>query len=100
MLYFISTLRPKGRLIVAAGFIPTVLVTIVLAADLSRSAAIALPLVIAGLTRIHNNHTELVNRYGMMFALVALLLPMAHIVGRKIDPVENILIEMARLCLN
>jgi hypothetical protein len=98
--YVFVAASAKERLLLASVGVATALVTLALAADLSRSSAIILPLVVAGLTRIQRDHPEWVNRYCISAALIGLLLPMVHVVGRKIDPVENILIELARVYWN
>lgn len=97
IIYLGTTLQKKHLLWLLGVLIPTAVVTVILAADMSRSAAIILPLAALGLIRFYEDHQAVAERYAMWTAVVALVMPTVHVVGRKIDPVENLLIELIRL---
>jgi hypothetical protein len=97
LVYELTQVTARARLGLLAVLAATAGVTVVLAADLSRSAAIVLPVAMAGLIR-HGTQTPatVATRHARWLALIGLLLPAVHVVARKLDPVENIAIELLR----
>jgi len=97
IVYAFVDLPVARRWLMGAALAATALVMAVLAYDLSRSVAIAVPLALLGFVRFAARHPALAPRAALWLAVAGLLLPTAHLVGRKFDPVENIVIEAARL---
>ena len=95
--YFVKTLKSKDQILLLAIGAPTVVITVVLAADMSRSAAIIIPLVLLGSIQLYRDFPKTAPRIFSWLAIASLLMPAAHVVSRKIDPVENIFVEIARL---
>jgi hypothetical protein len=96
VVYGIATLeRPKAILLVLVT-VPTLVLTVFLAADLSRSIAILSPLVIFGILRFAKMHPAQAPRVLLWAGCAALLIPAMHVVGNKLDPIDNVFVELAR----
>ncbi len=81
-------------------FMATVAVMVPLAADLSRSAAVALPAVLAGAILFQRHYPERAPVCFMGLGTLALLIPTAHVSYYKIDIVSPLVIELFRLLVN
>jgi len=75
----------------------TLLVSAVLAADLSRSAAVILPLLVVGAVTLSAQLPSYVRLFLAVCAVANLVIPAAHIVYRKIDIVDSLPVELYRL---
>lgn len=91
---FAITRRP---FILGTGAILTLLVCLCLAADMSRSAAALVPLVLLGAFRFASEHPRQASRAALMVGIANLLIPAAHVSYTKLDPINNLLIELFRL---
>ncbi|MBB5751523.1 hypothetical protein [Prosthecomicrobium pneumaticum] len=89
--------RPTSRVLFVCVMLATYGLTTITAADISRSSAIVLPVVVLGMLGFPARFGPKAGRVLLWTGIAGILLPMAHIVGRKIDPVENIAIEIMRL---
>ncbi|MBA3848432.1 MAG: hypothetical protein C0502_00370 [Opitutus sp.] len=78
----------------AVSFVAVAVPTLVLAADLSRSAAIFLPVLFLGWVRLA---PRLGDRQLLAVSMVQLLLPAAHVVYNKIAVISPLLLELYRL---
>lgn len=78
---------------IAAG---TLAISTVLASDVSRSSAILLPMVLAGSLVCWDKHADWIKSHIKTIAATCLLLPAAHVVHNKIDPIEPLVLELAR----
>ncbi|MCC5022158.1 MAG: hypothetical protein J6386_04850 [Candidatus Synoicihabitans palmerolidicus] len=74
----------------------TAIISFVLAWDMSRSISILIPGAVLGLIRLPDWYPDSYRQRTCIYALIALALPAVHVVGRKIDPIENLLIEAIR----
>lgn len=81
----------------AAIAVLTLIASSVLAFDVSRSTAILCPLVLSGLQRFAERHSDQAPNAVAGLAVAALLIPAMHVVGRKLDPIENVVMEAQRL---
>lgn len=89
---------PRGRgLLAAAVLLGTLGISVVLAADLSRSVAIALPLVLAGCFAFARRDANHAPRLILALGVINLLLPTAHITYLHIHPISPLPIELFRL---
>lgn len=95
--YVFTQVPPARRWQLGAALVGTALVMAILAYDLSRSVAISIPLVLLGAVMFAERRPDLAPRAAIWLAVAGLLLPTAHVVGRKIDPIENIAVEAMRL---
>jgi len=86
----------KGRLLLISSA-ATLCVMVFLAADLSRSAAILIPVLLLGLFHFAKQRPELAPRYTLALALLNLAVPAAHIVQTKITLISPLPIELWRL---
>lgn len=69
----------------------------VLASDLSRSAAVLVPLVFAGCLTLARRHPTHAPRLVLAAGLVNLLIPAAHVTYVHIDPISPLPLELFRL---
>ena len=83
--------------LLGGGAAATLVVSLLLAADQSRSAAILCPLVLLGGFAFAARHPRLAPRVALTVGLVNLLIPAAHVTLTKIDPIDNLLVELIRL---
>ncbi len=89
---------PAGRrALLAITLLTTLAVSLLLASDLSRSAAIATPLVLAGCFAALRRYPVVAPRLVLACGVLNLLIPAAHIVHRNIDPINPLPIELFRL---
>lgn len=89
---------PRGRLVsTAAVLLGTLGACVMLASDLSRSVAIALPLVLAGCFTLTRRHPEHAPRIMLACGVLNLLVPAAHMTYVNIDPIQPLPIELYRL---
>lgn len=88
---------PAWRWWLASILVLTLLVSVVLAADLSRSAAIACPLLVLGSVLLCRRWPAEARRLSLVLCIASLLIPAAHIVHTKIDPVSPLPVELFRL---
>lgn len=88
---------PGSRLRGGALVIATAGVSLVLAADISRSIAILMPAVLLGCFLHARRAPEQAPRALLILGLINLALPAAHIVHLKIDPIHPLPIEILRL---
>ena len=68
-----------------------------LAADMSRSCAVLIPLVLFGGFQFLREHPEWAPRAALTVGVANLLIPAAHVTFTKFDPINNLLIEFLRL---
>jgi hypothetical protein len=68
-----------------------------LASDLSRSVAIALPLVLAGCFALARRHPAAAPRWLLAAGIANLLIPAAHLTYVHIDPISPLPLELFRL---
>lgn len=88
--------RVRGGLAAAVLF-GTLGVCFFLASDLSRSVAIATPLVLAGSFALARRQPEQAPRWLLILGVVNLLIPAAHLTYVHIDPISPLPIELFRL---
>ena len=91
------TTPPSRRLIGAGTLIATLGVSFILASDLSRSAAIILPVVFLGCFAYARRSPDAAPRALLMLGLANLLIPAAHVVYQSIDLINPLPIELLRL---
>lgn len=89
-----------GRVGLLSLTVITALISTLLAADMSRSSAILIPLVIWGWSLLAAEYATWINRHVVGITIAVLAIPAVHVVGRKIDPIENIAVEILRLLTN
>jgi hypothetical protein len=87
-------LRP---VLLGGGAALTLVVCMLLAADMSRSAAILVPLVLLGVCKFADAQPQLAPRIILAAGIANLLIPAAHISFTKFDPIHNLAIELFRL---
>jgi len=80
-----------------AGLLGTLGVSVLLASDLSRSVAIAVPLVLAGCFALAHRHPQHAPRLVLALGIINLLIPAAHLTYVHIDPINPLPIELFRL---
>ncbi len=97
LLYAAFVLRSFARGFVPAIAATTLLVITVLAADLSRSAAIVLPLLVSGLVFGVRRHPSYATRALGLLLAVNLALPALHIVYNKCDLISPLPLELVRV---
>jgi hypothetical protein len=88
--------RERGAL-VAGVLLGTLGLSVMLASDLSRSVAVALPLVLAGCFAVARREPALAPRLLLAFGVINLLIPAAHLTYVHIDPINPLPIELFRL---
>ncbi len=88
--------RSRGALI-ASTLIATLGISFVLASDLSRSVAIATPLLLAGCFAVARRYPEHAPRLVFAFGFINLLIPAAHLTFIHIDPINPLPVELFRL---
>ncbi len=71
--------------------------SVLLASDLSRSVAIATPLVLAGCFALARRHPAAAPRVLLVLGVVNLLVPAAHLTYVHIDPINPLPVELLRL---
>ena len=72
-------------------------ISVSLASDLSRSVAIATPLVLAGCFALARRHPAQAPRVLLILGVINLLIPAAHLTYVHIDPINPLPIELFRL---
>ena len=92
-----SSLTPGRRLLAGGTLGGTLLVTLALAADLSRSTAIVLPAVLLGGFALARRWPEAAPRLLLCAGCANLLIPAAHVVRTHLDPISPLPIELFRL---
>jgi hypothetical protein len=75
----------------------TGIVSLLLAADVSRSIAILAPLSLLGLMILSRRQPELAPRFALWVGLANLFIPAAHIVYNKVDLISPLPLELIRL---
>jgi hypothetical protein len=88
--------RPRGVL-AAVALTLTLGVSVILASDLSRSVAIATPLLLAGCFALARRHPAEAPRLVLALGVINLLIPAAHLTYVHIDPISPLPIELFRL---
>jgi hypothetical protein len=89
---------PRTRSALGAGVLLTTLgISFLLASDLSRSVAIATPLVLAGCFALARRHPGAAPRLVLALGVINLLIPAAHLTYVHIDPINPLPIELFRL---
>jgi hypothetical protein len=87
--------RPQWLLAGTAG--ATLLISMALAADLSRSAAILAPAMFLGLFDYARRAPDMAPRMALWVGVANLLIPALHVTYTKIDPINVLPIEVMRL---
>jgi len=88
--------RSRAALAVVTLF-GTLAISVLLASDLSRSVAIATPLVLAGCFALARRHPDHAPRVLLVAGVVNLLIPAAHLTYVHIDPINPLPVELLRL---
>ncbi len=88
--------RTRGALTVVI-LLGTLGLSVLLASDLSRSSAIAVPLALAGCLALARRHPGLAPRLVLGLGVINLCIPAAHVVAQHIDPINPLPIELFRL---
>lgn len=97
ILYGAATLSVRERWIAGLVFAATAGLTILLAADLSRSSAIVLPAILFGMLRFARFRPADAPKAALGLGLCALMLPLVNVVYNKTDPIDPIPYELIRL---
>jgi hypothetical protein len=71
--------------------------SVALAADLSRSAAIACPVMLLGCVLLCRRWPAHAPRLALALCITNLLIPTAHVISTKLDPVSPLPVELLRL---
>jgi len=95
--YVIGQLPNTRRTVPVAVALVTLLVSFVLAADLSRSAAIIVPLMLLGCFEAARRQPAHTPRVILTLAIANLIIPAAHIVHVRIDLINSLPVELYRL---
>ncbi len=91
---------PRLRGGLATGtLLATLGISVLLASDLSRSVAIATPLVLAGCFALARRHPAQAPKLVLALGVINLLIPAAHLTYVHIDPINPLPIELLRLFL-
>jgi hypothetical protein len=98
VIYGIWTVPDQRRPWMIGAALITVMASVALAADLSRSIAILIPLVCVGCFNFVDNFSIAAPRAMFALGLANLLIPAAHLTYTKIDPISPLPIEIYR-CL-
>ena len=89
---------PRSRLAgTGLALLGTLGISVSLASDLSRSVAIATPLVLAGCFALARRHPAQAPRVLLILGVINLLIPAAHLTYVHIDPINPLPIELFRL---
>jgi len=88
---------PGRRLLAAATFAATIGVLLVVASDLSRTIALVLPAAFWGCFELARRAPTLAPRVLLVAGCANLVIPAAHIVYTKIDPINPLVFEVLRL---
>lgn len=89
---------PAGqRLLFALVFTATAAVTVVLAADLSRSIAILAPVMVLGCFGHARSHPLPSPRHLLTLGAINLLVPALHVVSNKLNRIDSLPVEIIRL---
>lgn len=75
----------------------TLLLMLILAADISRSTAVLVPVMLLGVFRFARLNPELAPRAAWWAGMINLILPAGHVIGRAIDVASPLPIELLRL---
>ncbi len=97
ILFALLTLRRNAHGITPALALVSLLTMVVLAADVSRSAAIILPLLVAGIWMAARKFPRHATAGLCLVLLANLVLPAAHVVATKIDVISPLPMELYRL---
>lgn len=89
--------NPRHRLRMGSVFLATAGISFVLASDMSRSSAIVLPVILWGVIKLIEAPLDSARRWMIGMAVLSVLLPAMHVVALKLDPIENLGIELIRL---
>ena len=95
--YALHSIHGGRRTLLALTLFATLLVSLVLAADISRSAAIALPVVILGCSSLARSRPDAAPQALFWVGLSNLVLPAAHVVYKQLDVIDPLLLELVRL---
>ncbi len=87
-------LRP---LLLGGGSVVTLVICLLLAADMSRSAAILTPVLLVGVCKFSEEQSSVAPRVILLAGLANLLIPAAHVTFTKFDPIHNLGIELFRV---
>jgi hypothetical protein len=79
------------------GAAATLAVCLLLAADMSRSAAVLTPLVLLGIFDFAARRPELAPRAALAAGVANLLIPAAHVTFDKLDRIDNLVLELWRV---
>ncbi len=94
--YAAWTTPPGLRLLGASTLVATAGISVVLAADLSRSIAIVVPVVLLGCFEYARRSPADAPRVLLALGIANLLIPAAHLVYNKIDPINPLPVELLR----
>jgi len=83
--------------LLGGGAAATLVVCMMLASDMSRSAAILTPLVLLGGFTFAARRPDLAPRVALTTGIANVLIPAAHVTLTKFDPINNLAIELFRL---
>jgi hypothetical protein len=83
--------------LLGGGAAVTLMVCMLLAADMSRSAAVLTPLVLLGGFAFASQRPDLAPRVALTAGIANLLIPAAHIVATKFDLIDNLALELFRV---
>lgn len=87
----------RDRRLLAVAAVATLAISLALASDLSRSAAILAPLALLGVFEYQRRSPATAPRVVLLAALANLLIPAAHVTLNKFDLVSPLPIEIVRL---
>lgn len=90
-------LRAARRTLLTIVLILTLLISFFLASDLSRSTAIAIPLVLLGCFAFARRRPDLAPQALLLLAAANLILPAAHIVHIRFELINSLPVELIRL---
>jgi hypothetical protein len=91
-----NAIRARAWLL-GGGAALTLIICLPLAADMSRCAAILVPMVMLGVCRFVQEQPALAPRVILTAGIANLLIPAAHVVFTKLDPIHNLGLEIFRL---
>ena len=94
--YALWTLRRARLVLVGATLLGTLAISVLLASDLSRSVAIAVPLVLFGCCELARRQPGVAPRIVLALGMINLLIPAAHLTYAHIDPINPLPLELVR----
>ncbi len=95
--YGLWCLSPRPRMLAGALIAALLIVSVCLASDLSRSAAIIVPFMLWGCFVYARRNPAAAPRALLVLGLANLAIPAAHVVLNKVDVINPLVVEVARL---